>query len=183
LLSRGEEELGFDPKLIRLPFRPLVLPFRVKISWALSHLLYFPALCTACFLSLLYGRPLALLLRPRGGPLPYVCSREFSSRKGRETLHSKAMKSNGNYVEISGYSFIGWGVVAVDDGTVIRHEFGHVEAWLGDYSPHKLAFNLVPLMVAGIFVTPFVGLGPISLALSLALVLTFSLMAFVKMFH
>ncbi len=183
MLARGKEELGFDPKLIRLPFHPLVFPFRLKVSWALSHLFYFPALCIACLLSLLYGRPLALLLRPRGGPLPYVCSREFSARKGPEMLQSKAMKAHGNYVEISGYSFIGWGVIAVDDDMVIRHEFSHVEAWLGVYNPHKLAFSLVPLIVAGIFITPFLGLGPISLALSLTLVLAFSLMAFVKIFH
>jgi hypothetical protein len=183
LLAEGKEELGFDPKLIRLPFRPLVFPFRLRVSWVLSHLFYFPVLCTACVLSLLYGRPLALLLKPRGGGLPYVCSREFSGKREPKSLPSQAMKSNDNYVEISGYSFVGWGVVAVDDAMVIHHEFSHVEAWLGDYSPNKLAFNLVPLIVAGIFVTPFLGLGPISLALSLTLVLTFSLMAFVKIFH
>jgi hypothetical protein len=150
LLAEGKEELGFDPKLIHLPFRPLVFPFRLRVSWVLSHLFYFPVLC---------------------------------GKREPKSLPSQAMKSNDNYVEISGYSFVGWGVVAVDDAMVIHHEFSHVEAWLGDYSPNKLAFNLVPLIVAGIFVTPFLGLGPISLALSLTLVLTFSLMAFVKIFH
>ncbi len=78
---------------------------------------------------------------------------------------------------------MGWGVIAVDDPLVIEHEFSHVENWLGRYNPNKLVFNIVPLMILGIFVTPMFGMGPLSLALSLALVLTFSLMAFVKIFH
>lgn len=86
-------------------------------------------------------------------------------------------------MEISGYSFVGWGVIAVDDPAVIQHEFSHVENWLGPFSAGKLAFNVVPLMIAGIFVTPLIGLGAVSFALSLAVVLAFSLMSFVKIFH
>jgi hypothetical protein len=177
--------LHFRPKLLHLPVGPLLLPFSRKASWILSHALYFPALCIACILSILYGRPLALVLRPRGGRPEYVCSQELRSAPRTRTGTDGGPKDNPNgpYVEISGYSFIGWGVIAVNDPMVIAHEFSHVENWLGSYTHNKLAFNIVPLMVAGIFIAPLMGLGPLSFALSLTLVLTFSLMAFVKVFH
>lgn len=147
----------------------------------ISHIIYFPGLCIACILSLLYGRPLALVLRERKKGSPYLCSSEIK-RAGKSPA-SFSTEGARPFVEISGYSFVGWGVIAVDDLMVIEHEFSHVENWLGSYNQNKLVFNLVPLMTAGIFITPLIGLGPLSLALSLALVLTFSLMAFVKIFH
>ncbi len=178
------QELSFSPKLLRIPLRPLILPLPRKASWVLSHLVYFPALCIASILSLVYGRPLAFLLRPRVCGSPYICSQDVSKpSSGVAEPQGPSRDGRRQYVEISGYSFVGWGVIAVDDPLVIRHEFSHVEAWLGTYTPGKLAFNLVPLMIAGIFITPLMGLGPLSLALSLTLVLTFSLMAFVKIFH
>jgi hypothetical protein len=114
------------------------------------------------------------------GP-PYICGNDF--RRLEKNRMSQVQGQGRPLVEISGYSFVGWGVIAVDESMVIEHEFLHVENWLGSYSQNKLVFNLVPLMTAGIFVTPLIGLGPLSLVLSLALVLTFSLMAFVKIFH
>ncbi len=128
---------------------------------------------------------MVLGMKPRTGGPPYVCSRELRREADDACEAGDAYPGfpTRNFVEISGYSFVGWGVIAVDDPAVIRHEYLHVENWLGPYGPGKLAFNLVPLMIAGIFLTPFLGLGAVSLALSLALVLAFSLMAFVKIFH
>lgn len=121
-------------------------------------------------------------MKPRRDGPPYICSREVL---GHESVRPKTdeHRNGSRYVEVSGYSFVGWGVIAVDDRIVIEHEFSHVQGWLGPYNPNKLIFNLVPLIVAGIFITPLIGLGPVSLALSLVLVLTFSLMSFVKLFH
>jgi len=121
-------------------------------------------------------------MRPRAEGPPYVCSREVDRHPSASRADADGQPT-GCYVEISGYSFVGWGVIAVDDPGVIRHEFSHVENWLGPFSPGKLAFNAVPLMIAGIFITPLIGLGAVSFALSLAVVLAFSLMAFVKIFH
>jgi hypothetical protein len=122
------------------------------------------------------------VLRPRREGLQYICSNDIKSTRTNVPIPT-GTEGRKPFVEISGYSFVGWGVIAVDDPMVIDHEFGHVENWLGRYNQNKLVFNLVPLMTAGIFITPLIGLGPLSLALSLALVLTFSLMAFVKIFH
>lgn len=183
-MALHQEHLGrlqFSPKLLYIPLRPLLLPFSRRTSWIISHLVYFPALCLACLLSLLYGRPLAIVLRPGREGTPYVCGNDV--RRLERSHITKVEGLSRPFVEISGYSFVGWGVIAVDDTMVIEHEFLHVENWLGSYSQNKLAFNLVPLMTAGIFLTPLIGLGPLSLALSLALVLAFSLMAFVKVFH
>jgi len=182
LNSNYRGKLEFSPKLLHIPIRPLILPFSRTTSWVISHLIYFPALCLACILSLLYGRPVALVLRPRREGLKYICSDEIK-RAGKDAQIQCRTDERRPFVEISGYSFVGWGVIAVNDPMVIEHEFGHVENWLGRYNQNKLVFNLVPLMTAGIFITPLIGLGPLSLALSLALVLTFSLMAFVKIFH
>jgi hypothetical protein len=120
-------------------------------------------------------------MKPRTEGPPYVCSRDV--RRHPPAGVDGDGQSAGCYVEISGYSFVGWGVIAVDDPSVIQHEFSHVENWLGPFSPGKLAFNIVPLMIAGIFITPLIGLGVVSFALSLAVVLAFSLMSFVKIFH
>lgn len=184
MFQKTQDGLDFSPKLLHLPVHPLMLPFSRKVSWTISHFIYFPGLCVACILSLGYGRPLALVLKPRGQGAPYVCSRDVNNA-GEAVCQPEEREGEHNrrYVEISGYSFVGWGVISVDDEMVIKHEFSHVENWLGRYNPNKLVFNVVPLMVLGIFVAPLIGLGPLSLALSLALVLTFSLMAFVKLFH
>lgn len=180
-MQEGQVSLGFSPKLVHLPFRPLLFHLPRKVSWTLSHLFYFPALCLACVLSLCYGRPLALVMKPRTEGPPYVCSRDVHRHPPASGVDADGQA--GCYVEISGYSFVGWGVIAVDDPAVIQHEFSHVENWLGPFSAGKLAFNVVPLMIAGIFVTPLIGLGAVSFALSLAVVLAFSLMSFVKIFH
>ncbi len=121
-------------------------------------------------------------MKPRRDGPPDICSREV---RGHESVRPKTdgYRNGSRYVEISGYSFVGWGVIAVDDRSVIEHEFFHVQGWLRPYNPNKLIFNLVPLIVAGIFITTLIGLGPISLALSPVLVLTFSLISFVKLFH
>ncbi len=181
-LQQAHTDLGFCPKLVHLPFRPLLFHLPRKVSWGLSHIIYFPALCLACVLSICYGRPLALVMKPREEGPPYVCSREMRSRRTTSEPQPDG-QADRHYVEISGYSFVGWGIIAVDDPSVIRHEFAHVQSWLGPFSPGKLAFNLVPLMIAGIFITPLIGLGAVSFALSLAVMLAFSLMSFVKIFH
>jgi len=177
------EDLGFSPKLFRLPIHALLLPLPRKTAWIVSHIFYFPVLCLVSILSLLYARPTALLLKPRSGAQAYVCSRDIPTPVTHGAAEGNGERRRRGFVEISGYSFVGWGVIAVDDPMVIQHEFNHVQGWLGRYTPGKLAFNLIPLMVAGIFVTPLVGLGWISMALSLGLVFTFSLTAFVKVFH
>lgn len=157
------------------------MTFPRTVSWAIAHAVYFPFLCLACLLSIIYGRPTALIMKPRTGQANYICSRDIKKNKteGKKSGDFLGKKS----IEISGYSFVGWGILSVDDPYVIHHEFEHVSQWLGGYSGSKLAFSLVPLMVAGIFLTPLLGMGEMSLVLSLLLVLTFSLMAFVKIFH
>jgi len=175
-------KLGFSPKVLHLPFRPLLLHFPRQLSWVIAHLIYFPVLCLACLLSILYGRPVALLMKRRSGNPTYVCSRDIKSLEKSPRKREVGRKRR-RYIEISGYSLVGWGIIGVDDPVVIDHEFGHILAWLGPYTQNKLIFNLVPMMVAGMFLLPLVGLGELSLALSLLLVLAFSLMAFVRLFH
>ena len=170
---------------MRLPIHPLLLPFSHKISWLVSHIFYFPLLCLGSILSLLYGRPLVVAMRPREGAHGYVCSDSIRrhSLPRREQAEPADPAQEGRFVEISGYSFVTWAVISVDDPAVIAHEFKHVEAWLGPFAKHKLAFNLVPLMILGIFICPLIGWGMLSMAFSLAIMLVFSLMAFVKTFH
>ena len=175
---------GLEPKILRLPLHPLLLPFSRRTSWLVSHFFYFPILSVGSLLSLAYGRPLVIALRPRTGTGPYLCSQELRIRDIHRQNGSKQEGNSGRqFVEISGYSFVSWAIISVDDPAIISHEFRHVQAWLGPFTSNKLAFNVVPPIVLGILIAPLVGWGTLSLAFSLALMFVFSLTAFVKTFH